>query len=271
MNEDGPTIGGTLRNTREARGLSIQDAANRLRLMNRQIVAMETNDFASLGQPVFVRGFVRNYARLLGLDPKAILEIVGGENVQPIEVTKSSPVVLPGAWFTSGWLIAGLLALLALVVIPIGLYAWLSSDAEEIVPPAQRTAAETMPPITPAVTTVTPPASEPSPPAASPVDSVVEKPAPLPADPAPATPQATVNNEMNFEFGDDAWVDIRDGTGRILHRHMNSKGSTLILRGQPPFTLVLGNAAPIRMTYKGRPVELTPYIEGNVARFSLEE
>lgn len=269
MNEDGPTIGGTLRTTREARGLSIQDAANRLRLMNRQIVAMETNDFASLGQPVFVRGFVRNYARLLGLDPKAILEIVGGENVQPLEVTPSSSVVLPGAWFTSGWLITGLLALLALVIIPIGLYAWLSSDAEEITPAAIRTAPPAVPYITPAAAPVTP-AIQPASPESDRADSLAEKPETLPPV-APATPQVAANNEMNFEFGEDAWVDVRDGTGQILHRHMNGKGTTLALGGQPPFTLVLGNAASIRMTYKGRPVDLAPYIDGNVARFSLEE
>ena len=262
MNEDGPTIGGTLRATREARGLSIQDAANRLRLMNRQIVAMETNDFASLGQPVFVRGFVRNYARLLGLDPKAILEIVGGENVQPIEVVKSSPVVLPGAWFTSGWLIAGLLALLALVVILIGLYAWLSSEAEVSKAP------QPAPVIAPAVAPVSPAATSSPPIEANPATMPA---LPEPGAPEPGTPQVAANNEMNFEFGDDAWVDVRDGTGQILHRHMNKKGSTLVLSGQPPFTLVLGNAAQVRMTYKARPMDLTPYIEGNVARFSLEQ
>lgn len=269
MSEEVPTVGTILRSTREAQGLSIQDAANRLRLMNRQVVAMETDDFASLGQPVFVRGFIRNYARLLGLDAKAMLEIVGGE-VQPIEVAKSSPVVLPGAWFTSGWLITGLLALLALVVLPIGLYAWLGSDAVEIPPAAARTPVQVAPHISPTVTPVSPPAIEPS--ASRPDNSLTESPASLPSDPSTSgTPPPAVSSEMNFEFGDNAWVDVRDGTGQILHRHMNSKGSTLVLSGQPPFTLVLGNAAQIRMTYKGRPVELAPYIDGNVARLSLEE
>lgn len=267
MNDEVPTIGGALRTAREARGLSIQDAANRLRLMNRQVVAMETNDFASLGQPVFVRGFVRNYARLLGLDPKAVLEIVGGENVQPLEVAPSSPVILPGAWFTSGWLITGLLALLALVIIPIGLYAWLSSDAEEMPLALNRAIPPIKPPITPPATA---PAIQPPAPVAGSAVSSAGTPATLPVE-AEATQPATLDNEMNLEFGEDAWVDVRDGSGRILARHMSGKGTTLALKGQPPFTLVLGNADHIRMTYKGRPVELAPYIDGNVARFSLEE
>jgi Tfp pilus assembly protein PilF len=40
--------------------------------MQRQVEAMETDDFESLGQPVFARGFVRNYARLLGLAPEVL-------------------------------------------------------------------------------------------------------------------------------------------------------------------------------------------------------
>ena len=52
---------------------------------------------------------------------------------------------------------------------------------------------------------------------------------------------------------------------------MNLKGSTLVLAGEAPLELVIGNAAQVRMMYNGRPLDLTPYISANVARFSLEE
>ena len=76
---------------------------------------------------------------------------------------------------------------------------------------------------------------------------------------------------MRFEFAEDAWLEVKDGTGQILYRHMNLKGSTLVLAGEAPLELVIGNAAQVRMIYNGRPLELTPYISANVARFSLEE
>lgn len=275
MSEPEQGVGAILRAAREARGLSVQDAAQQLRLMNRQITAMETDDFASLGQPVFARGFVRNYARMLGLDAAAILHSMGGAQVEPVEVIQTPPLVLPGKWFTSGWLIAGLVLLLLATVLPIGLYAWLSSDAEEVKRPlAQRSA--TVAPI-------------PSP--ATPVPHETPNPVPAPTDggaiqniqpadtssdvlrPAPDTPiaPAPIKREMRFEFAEDAWLEVKDGTGQTLYRHMSLKGNTLVLAGEAPLELVIGNATQVRMSYNGRPLDLTPYINANVARFSLEE
>ena len=75
---DPESVGQTLRIAREAQKLSVGDVALRLRLMQRQIEAIESDDFDSLGQPVFARGFVRNYARLLGLAPEPLLQSMGG-------------------------------------------------------------------------------------------------------------------------------------------------------------------------------------------------
>jgi len=79
------SVGQMLREAREAQGIALEDVAVRLRLMHRQIEAMETDDFESLGQPVFARGFVRNYARLLGLAPEALLaRMEGAPEEQPV-------------------------------------------------------------------------------------------------------------------------------------------------------------------------------------------
>ncbi|PKO73475.1 MAG: DUF4115 domain-containing protein, partial [Betaproteobacteria bacterium HGW-Betaproteobacteria-17] len=88
MSESGQSsVGQILREAREAQGLTQEDAAARLRLMNRQVEAMETDDFESLGQPVFARGFVRNYARLLGLAPEALLARMAGAPAEPTAVS----------------------------------------------------------------------------------------------------------------------------------------------------------------------------------------
>ena len=281
MNEPEPGVGETLRAAREARGLSIPDAAQQLRLMNRQVAAMEAEDFASLGQPVFARGFVRNYARMLGLDDAAILRAMGGAQPEPVEVSATPPLVLPGKWFTSGWLIAGMVLLLLLTVLPIGLYAWLSSDAEEVTRPIMRAVPATAPVTSPPGVSVNqsadPATANPGaeisastlPPvgasALSETDAGTGVAATEPAAPVPS------QGEMRFEFAEDAWLEVKEGTGQILYRQMNPKGSTLILTGQLPLDLVIGNAMHVRMTYQGRPLDLAPYISANVARFSLEE
>ena len=270
MSEPEQGVGAILRAAREARGLSVQEAAQQLRLMNRQITAMENEDFASLGQPVFARGFVRNYARMLGLDAATILQAMGGAQAEPVEVTQTPPLILPSKWFTSRWLITGMLLLLLVTVLPIGLYAWLSSDTEAVTSPIPRNppATAVAPPTTASNAVVaTPPAAENVPPTAITGDAT--NPIAAPTD-APTAPPP-MRREMRFEFADDAWLDVKDGTGETLHRQMNLKGSNLVLTGQPPLELVVGNAAQVRMSYNGRPLDLTPYINANVARFSLEE
>ena len=279
MSELEAGVGEQLRAAREARGLSVQEAAQQLRLMNRQVVAMEAEDFASLGQPVFARGFVRNYARLLGLDDAAILRAMGGASAEPVEVSATPQLVLPGKWFTSGWLIAGMALLLLFTVLPIGLYAWLSSDDEDIARPVARVAPSS---VIVSPSAVTPRAENPSPadasadPAANPLTVQPDSAPVMPgADPGAAAGEpvapALSQREMRFEFAEDAWLEVRQRNGETLYRKMNQKGNTLVLTGQLPFDLVIGNAMHVRMTYQGRPLDLTPYINANVARFSLEE
>ncbi len=69
----GPSPGARLRAAREARGLSIEDIAERLRLNAALVLAMEQDRLALLGAPVFARGHLRNYAALVGVPEKEIM------------------------------------------------------------------------------------------------------------------------------------------------------------------------------------------------------
>ncbi|MBI5331894.1 MAG: DUF4115 domain-containing protein [Betaproteobacteria bacterium] len=68
-----PGFGQQLKAGREATGLSTVDVASKLKLTARQIEALEAEDFQHLPGEVFVRGFVRNYARLVGINPDDLL------------------------------------------------------------------------------------------------------------------------------------------------------------------------------------------------------
>ena len=80
-----PTAGMILMQAREAAGLTIDDVAMQLKLAPRQVVAIERDDFANLPGRTFIRGFVRNYARLLKLDTDAVLGALTGEHATPAE------------------------------------------------------------------------------------------------------------------------------------------------------------------------------------------
>ena len=66
--------GARLRGAREARGMSIEDVAERMRLNAALVLAMEEDRVALLGAPVFARGHLRNYAALVGVDEREVIE-----------------------------------------------------------------------------------------------------------------------------------------------------------------------------------------------------
>ncbi|MBT0961131.1 helix-turn-helix domain-containing protein [Denitromonas sp. IR12] len=63
-----------LRTTREGLGLTLVDVAQALKLTQRQVEALESERFDTLPGAAFARGFLRNYARLLGLDPEPLIQ-----------------------------------------------------------------------------------------------------------------------------------------------------------------------------------------------------
>lgn len=66
-------IGEQLRQARESRGLSLEDAERATRIRARQLAAMEAGDFTGFASPTQARGFLRSYAVYLGLDADALL------------------------------------------------------------------------------------------------------------------------------------------------------------------------------------------------------
>ena len=70
MNE----LGHILREARETKGLTLAEVENDIRINSRFLEALENGDYAILPTQVHVRGFLRNYARFLGLDPKPLLD-----------------------------------------------------------------------------------------------------------------------------------------------------------------------------------------------------
>jgi cytoskeletal protein RodZ len=69
-----PSFGEELRKERELRGISLKEIADATKISKRFLEAIERNDLAALPAPVFTRGFVREYARYLGLNAE---EMVG--------------------------------------------------------------------------------------------------------------------------------------------------------------------------------------------------
>jgi cytoskeletal protein RodZ len=67
------TVGLFLRKEREKKNVSLDAVAKVTRITRENLAALENDDFQFISAPVFVRGFLRNYANYLGLDPKEVI------------------------------------------------------------------------------------------------------------------------------------------------------------------------------------------------------
>ena len=120
-------VGEMLRTTREGRGLTLVDVAQALKLTQRQVEALESERFDALPGAAFARGFLRNYARLLGLDPEPLIDAlaqtsgVGAPELAPISNAQGTLPAGDGALRPSAFPIA-LIALLLLVAVVGGWY-----------------------------------------------------------------------------------------------------------------------------------------------------
>ena len=88
--------GAALLAERRSQGLSLGDIARQLKLSVRQVEALERDEYGGFSGSVFVRGFLRNYAKLLRLDPDRLLE-AASESIAPVRVNETAVPEMPMA------------------------------------------------------------------------------------------------------------------------------------------------------------------------------
>lgn len=89
-----PSPGAMLRQARERANLSKEDVAAKLKLSVRQISAIETGDWSVLPERTFTRGFMRSYARLVGLDPDSLRLDQSASQPQAATELKPTPAAI---------------------------------------------------------------------------------------------------------------------------------------------------------------------------------
>ncbi|WP_303786602.1 helix-turn-helix domain-containing protein [Azovibrio restrictus] len=283
-------VGELLRAGREAVGLSCAELARQLRLGERQIEALEQGEWTLLPGSTFVRGFVRNYAKAVQLDPAPLLAQLERETqlVAPrLELPESTHVTIPGQGrrLSRDWLMV--LAGLALVLAAVAAYFFLPDEFWIEKPPpapvgvAEAPSGQASAPGTPSF----PPAAEqegaqPPQPAdaaapAAPVDAPVPAPqAQAQAQAAPAVPPASgaasvAGATISLAFARDSWVEVRDKDNNLIVSRLHPAGTTRDISGAGPLSVVIGNASYVKLRYKGQDVPLQPNPESDVARLTL--
>jgi cytoskeleton protein RodZ len=242
------TLGVWLRETRQEKGASLSEAANRTRIRAHLLEALEAGDFAALsGGEVQVRGFLRIYARYLGLPPEQVLarydsEAHGKELLPPAEVeeaerppeppermtaeevvkTRGLPLIGSApAWFTGGRAVGAAVALTVVAVVILaasGILGGASSDQPE--PTGTASVEETYAP-TPAGAAATPTPS------------------------FPIDPRGVVS--VTLEATEHVWVHATSDDS-VLIEGMMEPGQIATWSGEQIITVNTGNGAALLIT-----------------------
>ncbi|EKO3406840.1 DUF4115 domain-containing protein [Vibrio fluvialis] len=285
--------GTLLKEKREALGLTQKQVADRLRLRVTIIQNIEENNFDSDLVATFTRGYLRSYAKAVGLAEHLVLDAFE-ESVtpEPQEQTmqsfskKTKREKHDSRIMTITWIIL-------LVIIGMSSLWWWQNNEQDTLKPDQGTeavsavadqaAAPATEQVQPEFNTIEPtqaeaqsdaqPSEEPTgdemameDPAPAQEEAVVE-PQTTPA--APAAAEATSGDLLTMNFSSDCWVQVKDATGKTLSTGIKKAGETLNLRGQKPLQVILGAPEGVSVTFASEPVDLSGYTSGKVARFTL--
>lgn len=274
-------VGSQLRIAREARALTVDDVSRALKLSTRQIEALEADDWPNLPCKTIIRGFVRNYARLLGLDSEALMTSLDGLDLPKapeLEMTVGTPVSMPMEGQADRRDTVRVLAGLVVLALAVMAYFLFPQDMWQSTVQAFKAATQSSQPIENVVAPASDQtkAGEPvtqAPEVAVPVkEAVVAPPVTVPEVLPEPVPEPTVTSApaLQFSFAQPSWVEVRDRSGQIIFSQKNPAGIQREVVGTPPFSLVVGNAAHVTLHYKGKVVDLSKRSKDDVARVTVE-
>jgi cytoskeleton protein RodZ len=258
------SIGTLLATARAAKGVSLAEAATQLHCDEVLLRALEADRFEELGAPVFVQGHLRRYADYLGAPTEQLMgawATLRAEKLAEPDLARipRAPVraVDPKVW-TRRAVVAGITVLIAAAAWLI--LGWGSSSAPAPVVPTPAAVAKPSPAPALAPVTTSVPVSTPAP-----APAVTPDAAPAPTtDPTPVSTGAAV---LRLVPRQSSWIEVYDASNRRRYYGNAAAGTPLALRGEAPFSVVLGRADAVAIELDGRPITLPAAFVYNATAF----
>jgi len=298
--------GDRLQAARIEAGLTIDDIANRMHLSNSILEAIEENNFDEITAPIFVKGYLRAYARIVSLDEEEMIDqyvnFYSDEDPPINSTSNTSPEIssddarIKWTTYIVIFVLCGLLA------------AWwwnqnqnqgddvVSLDAEQPKTEAELTNESAQPEITESsektvetITATTTVEDSPEPVETESVEAVVEPEPAVEQEAEPeistisevaaestAAPEVTVStasagsDKLEIKINADTWADVKDANGEKLAYDLLRANRQLTLTGQAPFTVFFGNGHGVEMTFNGEEVDISSNTrDDNTARLKI--
>ena len=295
--------GHLLRQAREEQGLSQKETARDLHLTSKVINAIEEDNFELIPSFVFARGYIRSYARHLGLDGQALVAEFDLAYGVPNNSAKLMSAIRKGVQQSKPgdtWV------KLISIVFVVGLVAasivwWQSQNGSQMLPQLSSGAAQELPSdalvedldaddtdldllllstnesevdaIVPAAESII--ESEEA--QVVVVEPVVDPVAKAPTEQAPKKVTDAVvllsnQAQLVMVFDKDCWVEIKDANGKMVLSDLYSAGDTIEQVIIAPIEVLLGRSSGVAtMTFDGRTIDLKPHTRKDIARLTLSK
>ncbi|MFT6898109.1 MAG: cytoskeleton protein RodZ [Paraglaciecola sp.] len=301
--------GQLLKNARLARHLTLEQVASRLYLKASLLDQLENDHYDQAISMTFIKGYLKLYARQVGVTEAEILDALDTLNMQkkePAKLQSFSRRVAHQANDDKLMLVTYLIlgAVVALVVVW-----WFQQDNKDplvVGPQITADTAEQSADISDASTKNSVPDTSAQPDAngvvterfvpqpatptlqqsdditstdtddgsPEPVDEISE---PQSAQPLPGmdttTPSTAVEGQQKvqlvFEFSDDCWMRLTDATGEDIAYGVKVAGRVMTVSGVPPFNVILGAPSAVKINYSGEDLDMSKFNASQTAEFSL--
>ncbi|QXX83561.1 cytoskeleton protein RodZ [Providencia sp. R33] len=302
------TVGQLLAQARERMGLTQDAVAERLCLKISTVKEIE-QDIAPAGvEPTFLRGYIRLYARMVGVpesDIKAFMKVE-----EPVPLAKVSPMQSYSLGKKrkkrEGWLMKLTWLIVIVLIAMVGIWWWQDHNAQknELVSMANQsdlilsqqdnntTPVELPTPIDDSSITVGTATLEDTPETLAPegaASNTTSEQASVRTIPLPNAPQSTVSQDrmqntqteepapvsssaLVLNFTGQCWLEVRDANNKILFSGAKNNGDKLELDGTAPYRLNIGAPANVTVQFQGNPVDLSRFIKAKrPAKLKLPE
>ncbi len=292
QNELIPTCpGDILRHKRQESGTTLEQAAKEAKIRLDHLAAIESGETGHIPK-VYLNGYIRSYARYLGLPDGAIEKYLAHAKGSEPEVQSVFSAALPknpdDRWFKATSYVLASMVVIALVW-QFTTEAVRFSQGEPVARPSETdtafedtpgsssesTARKNKSPVTAKshlqasiapleeVSSSRPQISQ------SGAEGAWSAIAEAGSTEEPAVPLTEGQQSFSISASADSWVEIVDGNGKKVEWDLLRAGNERSYVATAPIKLLLGRASSIELTHNGEPVDLAPFTRGNVARISL--
>ena len=259
MPESARGIGERLRQARIRAGLSTAEVGAKLKMPTHAIEALEREDWARIGAPVFIRGQLRSYARLMELPAEVVVESVTTPAAMPAELVPRTFTPRMQRVFEQTARRLVYVVITATIAVPVWLATRPHLDGTVHSVSLDADSALSLPQPKGSAAAGASVAANPK----------IEQP-PLVASITPQMPQrAAVAADLTVSFSGESWVRVTAPDGTTVEQALVQPGQRRVFQPGQVGRAVLGNAQAVSVQYRGQPLDLTPYIRANVVRFTV--